>query len=328
MPTEKMKAWVLTKPRELKLQEVAVPDISEDQVLVEIERACICNGSDPGIYHGHEAYQTPMVFGHEASGRIIRKGDNIKQFQVGDRVCWWFEAGAFAEYQAVTVGNVAMFRVPENLSMDERPVLELVLASCRTIMELPADGERKTIAICGLGPSGLVLVQYARALGYERVIGWDLYEERRKLALELGADDVYHPGELSLEAVKEIEESDVGVVMMGADVLPGEPTMTLFMRTIRPEGILVSYGHPEGGCRFSPYVFQSRNLRLQGPVNHMEIIRFRGEEIMKMVAEGMIRIEPLITHRVDFEDFLPAFENVLNRPEEQIKVILKWREKQ
>ena len=45
-----------------------------------------------------------------------------------------------------------------------------------------------------------------------------------------------------------------------------------------------------------------------------------------MVTDGRIRIEPLITHRVDFEDFLPAFENVLEHPGEQIKVILKWRE--
>ena len=60
--------------------------------------------------------------------------------------------------------------------------------------------------------------------------------------------------------------------------------MNLFMRAIRPGGILVSYGHPERGCRFSPYVFQMRDLRMQGPVNNMEIIRSRGKEIMEMVA--------------------------------------------
>lgn len=328
MSLRKMRAWVLTKPGELRLQEVPMPEISENQVLVEIERACICNGSDPGIYHGHEAYRTPMVFGHEASGRIVRKGKNIEQFQVGDRVCWWFEAGAFAEYQAVTVDHTAMFRVPANLSLDEGPVLELVLASCRAIMELPAANDRKTMAICGLGPSGLILLQYARALGYERVTGWDLYEQRRKLALMLGADAVCHPEELSAGAGRDMAESDVGVMMMGDDLLLGEPTMNLFMRAIRPGGILVSYGHPERGCRFSPYVFQTRDLRMQGPVNNMEIIRSRGKEIMEMVAAGRIQIEPLITHRVDFEDFLPAFENVLNKPEEQIKVILKWRDRQ
>ena len=65
---------------------------------------------------------------------------------------------------------------------------------------------------------------------------------------------------------------------------------------------------------------------MRGPVNEMDVIRRRGDEVIDMVTDGRIRIEPLITHRVDFEDFLPAFENVLEHPGEQIKVILKWRE--
>lgn len=327
MIPEKMKAWVLTRPEKLELKDVAVPRIREDQVLVEIERACICNGSDPGIYHGHEAYQTPLIFGHEASGRIVKKGKEVKHFQVGDRVCWWFEAGAFAQYQAVTPEKVAIFEVPQNVTADEGPVLELVLASCRALMELPASGKQRSISICGLGPSGLVLVQYAKTLGYERIIGWDLYEDRRALALGLGADMTYDPAQLAECGVEEIPLSDVGVLMMGDDCLPGEPSVTQFMRTMRPGGMLVSYGHPERGCRFSPYVFQSRSLWMRGPVNDMAVIRREGERIMEMVADGRIRIAPLITHRVDFEDFLPAFENILKNPGEQIKVILKWRDK-
>lgn len=68
---ERMKAWVLVEPERLELLEVDVPVLRADQVLVKIDRACICNGSDPGIYHGHEAYPTPLIFGHEASGRIV-----------------------------------------------------------------------------------------------------------------------------------------------------------------------------------------------------------------------------------------------------------------
>ena len=325
MIPQKMKAWVLTQPRNLELKEVEVPKILDNQVLVKIERACICNGSDPGIYHGHEGYQTPMIFGHEASGVIVKKGSSVTKFQVGQRVCWWFETGAFAEYQTVTPDNVAMFEVPKKLMLDEGPVLELVLASCRALMELPAGTGRKTIAICGLGPSGLVLIQYAKALGYERVIGWDLYEQRRNLAKQLGADAVYNPMDFLNKKPDEVSESDVGVIMMGDDSLPDESTVTMFMRTIRMGGMLVSYGHPEKGCRFSPYIFQSRNLWMRGPVNDMEIIREKGAEVMEMVTDGRILVKPLITHRVDFEDFLPAFCKVLNTPEEQIKVILKWR---
>lgn len=328
MIPESMKAWVLTRPGRLELKRVAVPKVREDQVLVKIDRACICNGSDPGIYHGHEAYQTPLIFGHEASGRIVKKGGMVTRFAIGQRVCWWFEAGAFAEYQTVTPDSVAMFEVPPNLTLDEAPVMELVLAACRALMELAPKEGRRTVSICGLGPSGLVLVQYAKALGYERVIGWDLYGARRELALSLGADAVYDPAQLAAGHTAEIPESDVGVIMMGDDCLAGEPTVTMFLRTIRNGGLIVSYGHPEKGCRFSPYVFQARNLWMRGPVNDRSVIQKKGKEVVAMAADGRIRIDPLITHRIDFEELLPAFENVLNNPGEQIKVILKWREEE
>ncbi|MDO4298204.1 MAG: alcohol dehydrogenase catalytic domain-containing protein [Lachnospiraceae bacterium] len=328
MVSRTMKAWILTQPEKLELKEIPVPVPAENQVLVKIDRACICNGSDPGIYHGHEAYQTPLIFGHEASGRIVQKGSAVTQFEVGDRVCWWFEAGAFAEYQTVTPGNVAMFLVPETITMDQAPVMELVLAACRALMKFPPANGRRKLSICGLGPSGLVLIQYARALGYEQIIGWDLYESRRDLGKRLGADLVYDPRTVIAGEAGEIPESDIGVIMMGDDMLPGEPTATAFLRTVRAGGQIVSYGHPEKGFRFSPYVFQARNLKMEGPEQDMEKIRQKGAEVVQMAADGRIRIEPLITHRVAFEDFLPAFESILKHPEERIKVILKWREAQ
>ena len=102
-----------------------------------------------------------------------------------------------------------MFQVPVNLTLDEAPVMELVLAACRALMEVRPEKGRRTVSICGLGPSGLVLVQYARALGYEHIIGWDLYETRRNLALLLGADEVYDPAWMTDGQLQDIPERDV-----------------------------------------------------------------------------------------------------------------------
>lgn len=324
VPT-KMKAWILTQSEELELKTVPVSVPEENQVLVKIDRACICNGSDPGIYHGHEAHQVPLIFGHEASGKIVKKGSAVTNFQIGDQVCWWFEGGAFAEYQTVTPENVAMFLVPETITLDQAPVMELVLASCRTLMRFPSEENRKRISICGLGPSGLILVQYAKALGYQQIIGWDLYESRRNLGKKLGAHLVYDPRDIISGKTGKIPESDIGVLMMGDDILPGEPTVTAFMQSIRARGEIVTYGHPEKGIHFSPYVFQAKDLHMRGPEQDMNKIREKGAEVVQMVADGKIQIEPLITHRIDFEDFLTAFDNILNHPEKQIKVIMKWR---
>ncbi|MGI5894944.1 MAG: zinc-dependent alcohol dehydrogenase [Candidatus Merdivicinus sp.] len=320
-PSE-MKAWVLLEPGKLALQQVPVPIPNDWEVLIRIDASCICNGSDPGIFHGHEAYSTPMIFGHEASGVIVQAGKN-SGYQEGERVSYWCAMGAFAEYQAVDPRSVAMFRVPPNLPVEESPVIELVIASCRALMKYPAQEDRKSLLICGMGPSGLVLAQYARMLGYQRIIGWDLYESRRKLALSLGVDEVYNPAELTREAIAEISPADIGVLMMGDDLLPGEPTATMVMRCLRDSGLLVSYGHPEHGCRFNPFVFQSRNLTMVTPENNLDQIREKGQRIMQALAEGKIQIKPLITHCRKFEELGEAFQHVLDCPEDQIKVIFQ-----
>lgn len=321
---ETMQAWILEKEERLVLQRVETPKPRADEVLIRIDAGCICNGSDPGIYRGHEAYRVPMIFGHEASGRIVEAGADVREFRVGDRVCWWCEAGAFAEYQAVAPSRVSMFSVPENVTIDESPVLELVIAACRSLMRTPSEQYGGTLLICGLGPSGLVLCQYARTLGYRRIIGWDLYPARRELARTLGIDEVWDPAALDKDAVEKMDKADVCVLMMGDDRLPGEPTATLAMRATRQGGCVISYGHPEHGMRFSPYVFQSRDLTMVSPTSDHSIIREKGKAVMQAVADGRIRIDPIITHRIDFQDFLPAFDHLLAKPEDQIKVIMKW----
>ena len=321
---EYMKAWILVEPGHLELQEVPIPEPNEDQVLVRIDRACSCNGSDPGIYHGQEGYPTPLIFGHEGSGPIVKKGSMVSDFQVGERICWWFEAGSFAEYQIVSPSRTAVFPVPENLTPDETPVMELVLASCRSLMGRPASDRERTLLICGLGPSGQVLLQYARALGYQKIIGWDLYESRRKLALSLGMDEAYDPAKLTEEDVSRMEQADISVVMMGDDRLPGEPTADLVLRATRPYGTVISYGHPEHGMRFHPFVFQSRNLRLICPENNMDRIRVYGKEVIRLVEEKKIRISPLITHTAPFGKLDEMFRKVMEDPEHYMKVVYHW----
>ena len=77
-----------------------------------------------------------------------------------------------------------------------------------------------TSTILGLGPSGLVCTQYARTLGFSKVYGLDLYENRRKLALGLGADAVLNPADPDFPAaMAELPRADVALDMMGDDRL-------------------------------------------------------------------------------------------------------------
>ena len=89
-----MKAWVVTAPRKLELMEIPVPTPGPGEILVKILYACLCNGSDPGIYYGHEAYAPPFVFGHEAVGEVVQAGAGVTGWTAGDTVFCWCAVGA------------------------------------------------------------------------------------------------------------------------------------------------------------------------------------------------------------------------------------------
>ena len=318
-----MKAWVLESPGNLILKEIEIPVPGANEVLVRHDAFCICNGSDPEIYNGHEAYKTPLVFGHEASGRIVEMGKDVKGWKIGQRVCWWFTMGAFAEYSIVNTGadNVAMFPVPDVIGIEESPVLELAIASCRALMPFTDCGANKRLGILGLGPSGLIAVQYAKLLGFEHIWGWDLYPMRRELALSLGIDAVCNPSSPSFENdVLDLCEVDIALDMMGDEQLTN-CTFTKLLRKVRGNGTVVSYGHPEHGRSFSPFVFQSRNLTMISPERNIPIIREKGRQLMDWTAEGKIKIRPLVTEVRTMEDLGASFECLLKNPSAQVKMV-------
>lgn len=318
---EIMRAWMVKKPGLLTLEEVQRPTPVGDEVLVKIDGMCICNGSDPEIYHGHEAYTLPMIFGHEASGHIVEKGPLAEGFEVGQRVCWWCQMGAFAQYQSVSTRGTAMFVAPNNVTREQAPVMELIIAASRALMPFTDCAKGKSLLLMGLGPSGLTAVQYAKALGFSEVYGWDLYPQRRERALGVGADGVYDPSDLAFDQqVAAMPEVDLAIDMMGDELLE-QSTFTKMLRKVRSFGTVVSYGHPEHGRTFSPYVFQSRNLTMVSPENDLDVIRQKGAQLMQFVADGRVQVQPLITDVRPFEALGPSFEALLKDPGSEIKLI-------
>ena len=82
-----MKAAVFEKPGVIKVKEVPVPEIAENEVLIKVKYTGIC-GTDWSIYNGwYSADKLPMIPGHEFSGVIARLGKNARGIKEGDRVC-------------------------------------------------------------------------------------------------------------------------------------------------------------------------------------------------------------------------------------------------
>jgi L-iditol 2-dehydrogenase len=84
--TKKMKASVLIKPGVLEVQEVDVPDIGEDEVLVKVAYAGICGSDVPRANLEDGARMYPLILGHEFSGTVDRVGSQVTKVQVGDKI--------------------------------------------------------------------------------------------------------------------------------------------------------------------------------------------------------------------------------------------------
>jgi 2-desacetyl-2-hydroxyethyl bacteriochlorophyllide A dehydrogenase len=230
-----MKAMVLSAPNELALGEVARPAIGPGQVLVRVMYSGIC-GTDYKIYSGAIPVRYPRIMGHEMIGEVVEAGAGAI-VRPGDRAiidpelycgaCFHCRIGqthlcpkglllgrdangGFAEYVVAPATHV--FPLPQSIDNQTAPLIQ-VLTTClhaqRQIHIFPGEA----VAVLGLGVTGQLHVQLAKARGASPVIGITRSAEKRELALRLGADLAFAGGE---EAIRRVREATEG---RGADVV-------------------------------------------------------------------------------------------------------------
>ncbi len=319
---EKMYAWVYERPNVIEYKQIDRPICGDDQLLVKIDTACICNGSDPGILHGHPAYSFRHVFGHEPYGEVVEIGRNVEGYSLGDRVTWWFSVGAFAQYCAITPSELTVLKLPECVTREVAPITELMIASARAVRNEDITPDTRLL-IVGLGPSGLVMAQRAKALGAAVVVGWDLYVMRREVAHSVGCDAVFDPAVDVVRQTSEFcHEFDLIIDAMSDDILPNEPTFNKAISLAKRSATVISYGHPERGRRFSPFLFQSKNLTMTPPENDMDEIRKIASETLKMVENGTVKMSPMISKVLPLHRADEALRLTMEEPDRYLKIIL------
>ncbi len=225
-----MKAAVLHGPLDLRMEDVALPTLSRNQVLVKIRASGIC-GSDVNIYTGR-TYEGvfPFVPGHEWSGDVEEVGEAVTTLKKGDRVVgetvvgcgvcdkckvganpnfcrsptiYGFQPqspGGYAEYVVRDESNLS--RLPPSLSHEQGCLVEPLTVAYNAVWGLAGGVEpSQTVVVFGAGPVGLLALAVVKG-SRARAISVDPIEMRRALALKLGADEVIDP--VNQDAVAEI----------------------------------------------------------------------------------------------------------------------------
>jgi threonine 3-dehydrogenase len=341
-----MKALVKAKAEKgLWMQNVPIPKIAPNEVLIKIERTAIC-GTDMHIYKWDEWAQNnvpvPLVVGHEYGGHVAAIGSTVTRVKVGDRVSGEGHVvgrksrnaragrfhldpdtkgigvnlpGAFAEYLALPEFNV--IPLGEDFPLEIASILDPLGNAVHTALSFDLVGE--DVLITGAGPIGIMAAAVAERAGARRVVLTDINDWRLDFARTLTSRTrMVNTMSEDLRAVMtEIgmqEGFDVGLEMSGA-----EPAFNQMLDCMLMGGNIAMLGIPSKPFPVNFGKVVGKALTLRGIYG-----RQMYETWYKMLAmiDSGLDMQPLITHRFTAKDFQQAFD--LMETGKTGKVILDW----
>ena len=343
-----MKALVKAHPEKgLWMQEVDMPRIAPNEVLIKIERTAIC-GTDMHIYKWDEWAQNnvpvPLVVGHEYGGTVAAVGSTVKRVKVGDRVTGEGHVvgnksrnaragrfhldpdtkgigvnlpGAFAEYLALPEFNI--IPLPENIPFEIAAIMDPLGNAVHTALSFNLVGE--DVLITGAGPIGIMAAAVAEQAGARRVVLTDVNDWRLDFARKLAPrTHMINTTRTDLrELMREIgmsEGFDVGLEMSGA-----EPAFNQMLDVMLMGGSIAMLGIPAKPFPVDFGKLVGKALTLKGVYG-----REMYDTWYKMLAllDSGLDMTPMITHRFAARDFQQAFD--LMETAKSGKVILDWSE--
>ena len=335
-----MKAMVLNAPGGLALEDVAQPATRAGQVLVRITHTGLC-GTDLKIYKGAIPVHYPLIMGHEVIGEVAG-GETPGGIRPGDRViidpmlfcgtCFQCRAGqtnlcpngafigrdtdgGFAEYAAVPASHI--FRLPDSIDSRTAPLIQ-VATTCLHAQRQTPQFLGESVAVVGLGVSGQLHVQLAKARGAGTVIGISRSPFKTEMARALGADVTIASGASVVEKVREATGGrGADVVIESTGVMA---SLADGIRMARVGGRILSFGimnAREGALPFYDLYFKELTLiyaRASKPED------FPGT--IDLVDRGALKLEPLVTHRMSLGELEAAIGMVEDGADGRLKIIL------
>jgi propanol-preferring alcohol dehydrogenase len=285
-----MKAAVLQSfGQALAWLELPTPEPLPDEVLLQVQACGVCHsdlhivdGDTPGFKAGTKAQLIP---GHEVVGRVVARGADVKQLDIGQRVgvAWLHHAcgacelcrggrenlcrkatvtgmsvdGGYAEFMRAKASHA--LPVPDALSsVEAAPLFCAGVTSYRALHNAGvAPGQR--VAVVGVGGLGHLAVQIALAAGAE-VIALDVADDKLAAARQLGAAHAFDArSPESAKAVRALGGVHIAVVTSAA-----RAAFDLAFKCLRPTGTLAIVGLPPEPLQFSALAIVSNEVRIVG----------------------------------------------------------------
>lgn len=348
----RMRAAVYRGINDVRVEDLAVPDIGPGEVLVRIDTCGICGTDLKKIHIG--SHSAPRIFGHEMAGTVARTGEGVERFAVGDRVmayhhipcgeCYFCRkqtfaqcevykrvgctagfapaGGGFAEYIRVMPWIVegGLVTIPDDIPFEQACFLEPV-NTCYKAIRLLALEPDETVLVIGQGPIGILLAALAKRTG-ATVLTSDLYPERHRVAALFGLDrpvDARSDVAQAARAATEGRGADVALVAVG-----GNAVIETAMEAIRPGGRVMLFAQTQHGeAPFDPAAVCMDEKTLMGSYSASVAIN---KDVEALVFEGYrngFDLTRLISHRFALSEAAAAIELASHPQPDSMKIVLQ-----
>ncbi len=327
-----MKVAVYYGPGAFKVEELTVPDINDEEMLVKVMAVGIC-GTD--VHKAvHQTVAAGTVLGHEVAGIVEKVGHNVKKFKAGDRVALAHHApcmtcrlcfknhhslcdqylknniipGGFAQYIKVLPEHIRETIYPitkDWITFEEAAFMEPLACCLRGFLAMDFR-QGDTVLIIGAGPIGLQHLMIARAYNAGTVVITDLNPERLNVAKNLGADLALNPQaknfQQTLQSMGFSEGFDNVIVTVGVAALY-EQGLSL---AGKGASVLVFAETPKGQkLTIEPNLIYSKELRIMGSYSSSP---YHLRMALDMIESGRIPVKSLISDRVPLENVCESIE--------------------
>ncbi len=332
-----MRALVLHKARDLRVEDHPVPEPGPGELLIRIARGGIC-GSDLHYYQdggfGTVRVREPMILGHEVSGRIAALGSGVTGFTESQLVAVspsrpdWNDdyarrgmphhslgmrfygsampmphiQGAFADYVVATPDQCvdATGLTPEQAAMAEP--LSVVLHALKQADQLL--GAR--VLVTGCGPIGVLAVLALRRAGAAEIVATDIADASLTHAMAAGADQAINTLAKPDALTPRLDHKgsfDVQIECSGAPA-----ALHQGIGLVRPRGVIVQVGIG-GNVEVPMNTIVAKELQVRGSFR----FHFEFAEAVELMRKQLIDVRPLVTHHFAADDAVTAFETAGDR---------------
>lgn len=337
-----MKANVFYDINDFRYEDIEEPKVSEDEVLIEMKSCGIC-GTDihKAVY---KTVPTPIVLGHEVSGVIIKKGEAVKKFDIGDRValahhapcmlCWEcrhnhhslcdqylktnIHPGGFSEKILVPAVNVerTMLKIPDEMTHDEGSFMEPLACCFRGYSSKIQPGD--SVLILGSGPIGILHTQLAKAFNASLIINTDLVDYRLKMAEKFGAVGINVAKQDALNTIIELTDGKGADIII--DTAGNRQAMNLAIKVAR-KGAIINV--------FAPFV-KDNKVEINFDDIFFKELTFVGTyssspldypRVLQLIQNGIVNVEEIITHHFKLEYLEKAIE-LGHKAKDSLKIMI------